>query len=151
MNNGSRACLKLADISFGEEPLLREFIEKLCAELEIEMPKIDAQKTYPLQINPQLVVSLRDLEPGFAMQAKIEECPAKKREELFIYLMRANFLGQGTGGGRIGLDADEKFLTLSFGFSYEMNYQAFKESVEDFVNYVVYWREEIMKLTTVEE
>jgi hypothetical protein len=36
-------------------------------------------------------------------------------------------------------------LTLSHGFPYEMNYQAFKESVEDFVNYVVYWREEVSK------
>jgi len=36
-------------------------------------------------------------------------------------------------------------LTLSHGFPYEMNYQGFKESIEDFVNYVVYWREEVAK------
>ena len=59
--------------------------------------------------------------------------------------MKANFLGQGTGGARIGVDPDDKFLTLSHGFPYEMNYQLFKESIEDFVNYVVYWREEIAK------
>ena len=73
-------------------------------------------------------IPLRDLEPGVAMQAKICPCPEKKQEELFIFLMRANFLGQGTGGARIGLDSEEKFLTLSLGLPYEMNYQGFKET-----------------------
>ena len=59
--------------------------------------------------------------------------------------MRANFLGQGTGGARIGLDPNEKFLTLSCGFPYEMKYQDFKEKIEDFANYLLCWRAEIEK------
>ena len=120
-------------------------ITELCQELGLDMPKTDRTKSFLLAINPQLAVTIRECPPGFALQSIAAPCPNKKKEDLFIYLMRANFLGQGTGGARIGLDADEKLLTLSYGFPYEMNYQGFKESIEDFVNYVVYWREEVAK------
>ena len=125
--------------------VLKEMISQLCQELGLDMPKLDRQKVYGLEINSQISIHVSDLAPGFALQAHTAPCPGKKREDLFIHLMRANFLGQGTGGARIGLDGDEKVLTLSHGFPYEMNYQAFKESVEDFVNYVVYWREQVTK------
>lgn len=124
---------------------LKQLLEQLCGELSIDCPAIDREKQATLAINPEYSLQIWDLDPGFALQSKIEEVPTKKRDDFYIYLMRANFLGQGTGGARIGMDANEKFLTLSLGFSYEMNYQTFKESIEDFVNYVAYWREETAK------
>jgi hypothetical protein len=120
---------------------LKEMLEQLTGEIGVAMPKQDADKFYLLKINPTLSLRLFDLKPGFSLFSQIVECPLKKKEDLFIHLMRANFLGQGTGGGRLGLDQNEKLLTLSHGFPYEMNYKSFKESVEDFVNYVVYWRD----------
>lgn len=124
---------------------LKQLLEQLCGELAIECPTIDREKGAMISIHPDYLLQIQDLDPGFSLQSKIEEVPIKKREEFYIYLMRANYLGQGTGGARIGIDANEKFLTLSLGFSYEMNYQTFKESIEDFVNYVAYWREETVK------
>ncbi len=124
---------------------LNQHLEQLCGELGIECPNIDPEKGAVLTINPECSFIMHDLSPGFALQSKISPTPDTKREDLYIYLMRANFLGQGTGGARIGMDADEKLLTLSLGFSYDMDYQTFKESIEDFVNYVAYWREETTK------
>ncbi len=124
---------------------LKQLLEQLCVDLSVPCPKFDAEKMAALPINSELTIDLRDLSPGFSLHAKVAPIAIKKREELYIYLMRANFLGQGTGGARIGMDADENFLTLSHGFAYEMDYQTFKESVEDFVNYVLYWREETAK------
>ncbi len=124
--------------------MLKDRIKHLTEELELEMPKGDKEnRTFSMILNPQTTIEMRDLSPGFSLKAPIGPCQANKREELFIYLMRANFLGQGTGGARIGLDADEKLLTLSYGFSYEVNDQVFKESVEDFVNYLNYWKDAI--------
>lgn len=80
------------------------------------------------------------------MHAQICPCPNRKREEIFIYVMRANLLGQGTGGSRIGIDPGEKFLTLALGLPYEMNYKIFKETFEDFVNYLIYWRDVVARL-----
>lgn len=127
---------------------LMELLQQLCEEFALEPPQKNATKTFSLTILDGLSVCFSDLEPGVALSADLAECPLQKKEEFFLYLMRANFLGQGTGGARIGLSADEKTLTLSLGFSYEVNYQTFKESVEDFTNYVLYWRTEVLKFGT---
>lgn len=121
-------------------------LETLCKELSISpVPERNKESVYTLFFNAQIAVKMNDLNPGISMSANIMDCPKLKREDLFIYLMRANLLGQGTGGCRIGLDTNEKVLTLSLGLPYEMNYSVFKEKLEDFVNYVIYWREEVAK------
>lgn len=126
--------------------MLQQFINQICAELHLDAPqKINEQKTFTLALNKDVHLKLKELNPGISMQADISLCPEKKKEELFLFLMRANFLGQGTAGARIGLDRDEKFLTLSLGLPYELNYQSFKEYLEDFVNYLIYWRDQIAK------
>jgi hypothetical protein len=130
--------------------MLREFLVQLCKELVgSTLPNLSDKKTYPFRLGNDLL-SLKDLEPGVAMQAQICPCPEKKKEDLFIYLMRANLLGQGTGNARIGLDAQEKFLTLSLGLPYEMNYQMFKDSLEEFVNYLLFLRDSVMNFENEE-
>lgn len=37
---------------------------------------------------------------------------------------------------------DESFLTLSLSLPYEMNYMAFKDAMQEFVNYLEYWKTE---------
>lgn len=129
---------------------LQKYMENLCSELDIKSPHIEAGKPISLAIHPDYIVEIVDLDPGFALQSHIGPLKTEKKEDLFTYLMRANFLGQGTGGARIGLSADEKSLTLSLGFSYELDYQSFKETIEDFVNYVAYWRSAIISQTVKE-
>lgn len=129
--------------------MLREYLEKLCKEITVEMPKLNEHKVFSFHLGTDLI-AIRDLHPGLAMHAQICAIPNKKKEELFIYLMRANLLGQGTGGSRIGMDSEEKFLTLSSGLPYELNYQIFREAIEDFVNYVIYWRDEVTKFENEE-
>jgi hypothetical protein len=125
--------------------MIRTFLEKLSEELSIAPPKTHEKTAFSFTLNENIVVYLRDLEPGVSMQAPLTPCPTEKKEELFAYLMRANVLGQGTNGARIGLDAEEKTLTLLLGLPYEMNYQLFRETFEDFVNHLVFWRNEIEK------
>ena len=126
--------------------MLQEFLKKLCGELDIApVPKLNEKRFYSFRLAEGVEAQLRDLDPGVALTGDIISCPEKRREDLFIFLMRANLLGQGTGGCRIGLDPNEKVLTLSLGLPYELNYQAFRETVEDFINYLIYWREEVAK------
>ncbi len=124
--------------------MLKNFVDQLCRELGMIPPKLDEKKGYVMKVGGN-VVHVRDLDPGVAAHANICEVPKKRKEELFMWLMRANLLGQGTASTRIGIDADEKFLTLSLGLPYELNYQTFREAIEDFVNYLIYWREEVTK------
>ena len=92
----------------------------------------------------QLVENLA-LENALSKENKlyILTCPLNKREEVFMYLMKANLLGQGTGGSIIGLDRDEKFLTLCLVLPYDMKYKVFKDALEDFTNYLDFWKNEL--------
>ncbi len=128
--------------------MLQEMISEVCTELEMSMPKLNDKKAYGFQIRKDVEVEIRDLQPGASFNARIAVCPNKRREDLFILLMKANYLGQSTGLARIGMSSDEKYLTLSSGFPYELTYRAFRESLEDFVNFLLYWREEIAKFET---
>jgi len=123
---------------------VQSFLETFCSEFSISpVPKLNAQKCFVLPFAKRLEIFLMDLQPGVSFWADLMLCPQKNKEELFSYLMRANLLGQGTGGSRIGLDEREKSLTLSLGIPYEINYKAFKENLEEFVNHLLYWRDEI--------
>ena len=125
--------------------MLEQFLKKLCDELALPIPTRNKDKVFLFPFNDTINAKCIDLEPGLGLACTICECPKRKKEDLFIWLMRANLLGQGTGGCRIGVDKDEKVLTLSLGLPYEINYSVFKEKFEVFVNYVIYWREEIEK------
>src|SRR3990167_5969015 len=108
-------------------------------------PQKDNKGNYPLRLSPAYEISLQELKPGIFFSSLIMPLSDEKNKEaLFIYLMKANFLGQGTGGNVIGIDQSEKFLTLSLRLPFEVNYKTFKESLEDFINYLDYWREEVV-------
>jgi hypothetical protein len=126
--------------------LLEPLIKTLAEELEFEeIPKKEEGNAYNVSLNPQLTLRIQELDPGLSFWARIGPCPIVKREELFIYLMKANFLGQGTGGSTIALDENENFLTLSLVLPYDMSYKIFKDALEDFANYLDYWREELIR------
>lgn len=125
--------------------MLEKFLKTLCDELIMPVPARNKEKVFLFPFNDTISVKCIDLEPGIGLSGDVCECPKQRREDLFIWIMRANLLGQGTGGCRIGLDKDEKVLTLSLGIPYEIDYSLFKEKFEDFVNYVIYWREEVEK------
>lgn len=126
--------------------MLEQLINRLAEELEFEeIPKQEEGNAYTVPLNPQLTVRIQQLDTGLSFWARIGPCPTVKREELFIYLMKANFLGQGTGGSAIALDENENFLTLSLVLPYDMNYKMFKDGFEDFANYLDYWRGELIR------
>ena len=127
--------------------MIQELLQKLSTELSLDPAKQERENSFSFSLNKTITLHLRDLEPGLSLYSPIIQCGEKRREELFIYLMQANLLGQGTGGGRIALDFEEKTLTLLLGLPYEMNYQLFKEMIENFANHLIFWRNEIERFT----
>jgi len=126
--------------------MLHDIFTQLCTELDIQpIPVMNEKKFIPFTIAPGIDIEVRDLDPGVSLLSHICPLPDRRREDLFLELMRANFLGQATGNARIGISADEKFLTLSLGMPYEMSYRAFRESFEDFTNFLLHWRGEVEK------
>jgi hypothetical protein len=118
-------------------------------ELRTEKKENPLFGTHVLKINDDLEVWLKDLNPGIAIKSIIGNVPSvNDKESLFSYLCRANYIGQGTGGAVIALDPNEKFLTLSLIMSYEVNYRIFRDKLEEFLNYLDFWRNELKRLET---
>ncbi|MCB1109387.1 MAG: type III secretion system chaperone [Chlamydiia bacterium] len=129
---------------------VERLIEMLAAELKLPaIPQKDKNGAYQLKVNPSVTVSIRELNPGVFLHSTILSIPKEgNKEALFIHLMKANLLGQGTGGAAIGIDEKEKFFTLSQSLPFEVNYKTFHETLEDFLNYIDFWKEEVPKLQT---
>lgn len=125
--------------------MLKELLDEFVRKFELPPYKKEGNYLYSLELDPNTTLFFHELDPGFHIAAKIIPFSEEKREDLLTYLMNANFLGQGTGGSAICLEPDEKFLTLSTTFTYDMNFKTFIETIEDFANYLDYWREEIPK------
>jgi hypothetical protein len=125
--------------------MLKEHLETFTRQFELAPYIKERTSFFVLEIDPDTKLLFEELEVGFSMSAKIAPLPSDKKEDLLMILMNANFIGQGTGGSTISLDSEEKFLTLSAIFTYDMNYKTFTELIEDFVNYLDYWKAEIIR------
>ena len=112
--------------------------------------KDEQEGLFLLKITSNLEVIVKDLKPGVYFQSSLgANIEAGTREDFYIYLMKANFLWQGTGGSVIGLHPSEKYLTLSLPIVYEVNFRMFREKLEEFLNYLDFWQKEISKYTAV--
>lgn len=126
--------------------MLETFLNQLILDLELgPIPPKDEKQKYFISLTSDLKISVKELNPGLLFQTVVNICPNLKKEELFIWMMKANLLGQGTGGGVLGLDEEEKLILFSLFLPFEMNYKTFKEAIEDVANYTDYWKEELIK------
>lgn len=124
--------------------MMDRYLSQLAIELDLSEPSKDRTQIN-LILNPTLTITLKELDPGLLFFSLLNPLPTTKKEAIFQFAMQANFLGQGTGGAVLGIDEDEKFLTLSLDLPYDMNYQEFRNALSDFANYVDYWKEQIKR------
>ncbi|MCI5052810.1 MAG: type III secretion system chaperone [Simkaniaceae bacterium] len=126
------------------ETILEEHLSRLSEEMNNEtLFAKEKEKDFKLFIDDETIVHLHYLQPELLMNARLRHLPKKNLEAFFIYLMQANYLGQGTGRSVIGLEPSEKFLTLSHLIPYEMNYTLFKDAIESYLNHLTFWQSEI--------
>lgn len=123
--------------------MIKEYIDKITDELNIRSFYQEKDSSYSLTIHPKMIVKIYEKKPGFFFFAKIQPLFENKREEFLLYAMEGNFLGRGTGSGTLALDENKEYLTLSLNIPYEITYEEFHNQLEDFVNYVVFWQNEM--------
>lgn len=126
----------------GRRKMLEKHVTQLFNDLGLgSPPPFEKDGSIKIEIS-SYPIKIMKLDPGAHLSALIAPPPPKETEEFLLKLMKANFLGQGTGSGVLGMNEDESFLTLSLSLPYEINYRAFKDAVEEFVNYLEYWKTE---------
>lgn len=74
---------------------------------------------------------------------ELGEIPSSNEEPLYTKALLGNLFGQGTNNNLLGLNENGTILTLSRLIDYHISFKDFKEVVEDFINTIDFWREEI--------
>ena len=120
------------------------FVKDLAKELDIEGGiQQETEGVYTLFTEEGTQVTISDFDGGVGFHAAIDTYPEKNEERFLTEAMLANLFGQGTEGGILGLDEEGKILTLATEYPKCDTYKAFQEHLEDFLNAVDYWRDEI--------
>ncbi len=123
------------------DTLLKQFTSAIGIK---KAPQKNKAGDYQLDLLPDFRISIRETPQGVFLSSLLSPVPQEgSKEALYIYLMKANFLWQGTGGGIIGIDSGGNYFIFLQNLPPETNATGLKEAVEDFVNYVSYWKEEI--------
>ncbi len=126
--------------------MLEPFIQKLTQEMELEGSlATQVAGVFALPLEENVAVTIIDRPPGFALSCSLCQPPTKNEEAYLTRLMLGNLFGQGTKGAILGLNSDGNLLTLSQTIDYTINYKEFKDILEDFVNSVDFWRDEMQK------
>jgi hypothetical protein len=136
--------------------MLDNLISDLEKYLKISLVKEESANhtKYLLTLNDSTEIWFEQTPLGIFIHSKIchfNEKELSSPEDFYIYLSKANYLGQGTGNSIISIDPDEKFLTLSTRIAYEVNYRMFRDLIEEFVNYLSFWKKEVNKKVRVDK
>jgi len=120
-------------------------LEQFTNRMGLEKPHKESD-SYQLLLPPDCQMGIRETPQGIFLSCLILPIPREgSKEALYIYLMKANFIRQGTGSGVIGIDPSNAYFTFSQTLPLETNETQLKEAIEDCVNYISYWQEEIMR------
>lgn len=129
--------------------MLQNFIPRLIHELELDENALSSgvPGIYSLPLEEGISINMTDIPNGYILKSNIAPFPKTKEEIFVVQAMLGNLFGQGTKGSVLGLNSDGTMLTLTLVVDYPVEYKDFKESLEDFINTVDFWREEALDPT----
>lgn len=129
--------------------MLSALIQELSKEWELENPlpqEIPGVYTIPLDEGVSLTVTNANVpQGGLVFSSSLATIKKGKEEALFTHALNANLFGQGTKQAVLGLNEAGNVLTLSRFIDYDVNFQEFRDIIEDFINTIDFWREEVLK------
>lgn len=127
------------------ENLIKQFEKE--AELTDPLP-LEGPGSYHLPLEEGLGITIAQTDEGFTMQTTVCPMPNGSEDDFTMHMMDANLMGQGTNGAILGLSDDETDITLMQHCSGEYEYGDFEEKLEDFINMVDFWKEEVGEFET---
>lgn len=128
--------------------MLNALMKELAAEWEMDKPlPQDMPGVYTIPLDEGLNFTIAAYgQGGVVMNCSLAPAPKNHEEALFTQAMLANLFGQGTKGATLGLNESGTVLTLTRVIDYDVNFKEFRDSVEDFINTIDFWRAEALKL-----
>lgn len=125
--------------------MLSDCITQFQKELRFEIPiPVSTDGTYTLTLDNDVKIEMKETKEGTTFFSKFVPCPSTKVEDFFCDLLSANLFGQATRGAILGMTADGKYLTLSRIIDYNIHYDGFRKTIEEFINVLSFWREQAL-------
>lgn len=127
--------------------MIEKFLKELQNEMELEAPfPKESPGTWSIGMDDNLKVILTELSPeGFDLRCDVGPYPTKDEPEFLDQMLVSNLFGQGTEGAVLGVDEEKKKVVLVRDIQRDVDYQEFKDILEDFLNAVDIWHEEVLK------
>ncbi len=123
--------------------MLQEFVTKLFKELELkEPPNLGSDSGFAIALD-DAVISITDSAPGFKIYCSLNALPTQQVEDFLTIMLRGNLFGQATHFAALGLDETGNKVLMQYYFPNKPTYQEFHNAVEDFINVVDYWQNQI--------
>lgn len=123
--------------------MLQEYITKLQKELEFKEPLTGPEEgSYAIGIDDSVML-ISEASPGFKISCTLDTLPIQQPEDFMTTMLRGNLFGQATHFAALGLDESGNKVTLQYHFPNKPTYQDFHNAVEDFINVVDYWKNQI--------
>ena len=121
----------------------KDLITSLCDELGFAWSEEGERPLLRIAVPPSIEIEFELGERGGEMRVLLAPLPEEGREVVLSHLMQANYLGQGTGGGVLGIAEDSRSFTFSRRLQRDIGSKELQERIEEFVNYAEYWREQL--------
>lgn len=131
--------------------MLNSLMSELAKEWELEKPiPEEIPGTYKIPLDEGVFVTVTSSsgeghKSGIAISSSIATVPKEGEENILSKALLANLFGQGTKQAVLGLNDNGDILTLSRFIDYDVNFQEFNNIMEDFINTIDFWREEVLK------
>jgi hypothetical protein len=124
---------------------LQQVLGEFGATVGLEDLRLDEAGHCVLAIDDTLVVNLElDAAKGSAVLYSWLGVPTGDLPEIYGQLLQANYLGQGTGGATLGLQAETGGIVLSQSVALEhLDLPRFNTALETFVNQAERWSERL--------
>ena len=121
-----------------------EHLTKLLKELGVEGTVPRDRSTITLNVG-ETPIEVTDSPPGIELFANLGLPPENESlDPFYTKLLRGNFLGQATLKAVLGLDTEGRNVVISSAIPTVRSYREFRDAIEDFVNVVAFWNDEIM-------
>ena len=127
--------------------MLDEFIPKLNKELELKGFGAPGQESYGLLLD-DTNITISGASSGIQFIANLGDLPSEEPELFFVKMLRGNLFGQATAEAFLGLDNTSNKIILTYYYPYKLDYRNFKEKLEDFINSIDFWKQEMKSHST---
>lgn len=125
--------------------MLEDYIRQLSEDYGVTSEKV-SEKSYRLMVENGVLCEIsQEKSSPILLRATVSACPERNLEDFLREIMRASLFGQQTGGATFSLDSSGEMLVLSLLMHPTLEYRTFYEKLEDFLNYVDYWKNKVIE------